>query len=397
MDRPEGHLAPVRHLARPRAGQSLVVHRGMRSLLSRVGVPTAVLATAGTLACGSMGGGAAEPAGGALPAPAAAAWPIKTREHADLWLHGYAMLQDDTTRIPYFRRGYRDRMVVRRNQASATSELDANRERLRVRLATNPALVNGQFIPLFFESWDELRQSIDLFIRADGDPRRASNQQVQRAIALLASYFPTTPDRTWLELFVRSLTDESAKFYHGYWVQEQQNRRSTLDAVDNLWRTTYRPKLQRFLNNTQQEGGDIFLALPLDGEGRTITLGSRENAVAVEFPDQPSVAVEAIYVVAHEIVGNVANGVVRDNTTPAEQRGGVLDRYASHALVRGGALLLEKIAPDLVDGYARFYLRAANLPSSAGDPRAALAAAFPLPEAIVQGISRQLDVVLGGI
>jgi hypothetical protein len=351
---------------------------------------------AGLPACGSVGGGgAAAPAGGALAAPTAI-WPIKTREHVDLWLHGYAMLQDDTTRIPYFRRGYRDRMVVRRNQASVTSELDANRERLRARLATNPALVNGQFIPLFFESWDELRQGIDLFIRAEGEPRRASNQQVQRVIALLANYFPSTPDRNWLELFARSLTDESARFYHGYWVQEQQNRRPTLDAVDNLW-TTYKPKLQRFLNNTQQEAGDIFLALPLDGEGRTITFGSRENAIAVAFPDQPSDAVEAIYVIVHEIVGNVVNGVVRDNTTPAEQRGGALDRYASNALVRGGEMLLAKVAPELVDGYARYYLRAANVSASGANPRAALATAFPLSDAIVQGISRQLDVVLGGI
>jgi hypothetical protein len=388
----------VRYLVRAGGGDLLAASRPYSVLVRRARPLAALLAAAGTLACGSVGGGgAAEPAGGALPAPAAMTWAIKTREHVDLWLHGYAMIQDDTTRVPFFRRGYRDRMVVRRNQASVTSELDTNRDRLRARLATNPALVNGQFIPLFFESWDELRQGIDLFIRSEGDPRRASNQQVQRVIALLASYFPTTSDRTWLELFARSLTDESAKFYHGYWVQEQQNRRPTLDAVDNLWRTTYRPKLQRFLNNTQQEAGDLFLALPLDGEGRTITFGSRQNAIAVEFPDQPAEAVVAIYVIAHEIVGNVANGVVRDNTTPAEQRTGALDRYASNALVRGGALLLSKIAPELVDGYARYYLRAANVSSSGSDPRAALAAAFPLPQGIVDGISRQLDVVLGGI
>ncbi|MEX2325471.1 MAG: hypothetical protein WD553_01660, partial [Gemmatimonadaceae bacterium] len=27
---------------------------------------------------------------------AAETWPIRTREHLDLWLHGYAMIQDDT-------------------------------------------------------------------------------------------------------------------------------------------------------------------------------------------------------------------------------------------------------------------------------------------------------------
>jgi hypothetical protein len=70
---------------------------------------------------------------------------------------------------------------------------------------------------------------------------------------------------------------------------------------------------------------------------------------------------------------------------------------ASAGLVRGGALLLAKIAPELVDGYARYYLRSANVASTAADPRAALAAAFPLPDNIVQAITRQLDIVLGGI
>ena len=37
---------------------------------------------------GTPGGRVAEP-------PPSAAWPVKTREHVDLWLHGYAMLQDD--------------------------------------------------------------------------------------------------------------------------------------------------------------------------------------------------------------------------------------------------------------------------------------------------------------
>ena len=43
-----------------------------------------------------------------------------------------------------------------------------------------------------------------------------------------------------------------------------------LAAADSLWQGTYRQKLQRFLNNTQQETGDFILALTLGGEGRTV-------------------------------------------------------------------------------------------------------------------------------
>jgi hypothetical protein len=58
--------------------------------------------------------------------------------------------------------------------------------------------------------------------------------------------------------------------------------------------------------------------------------------------------------------------------------------------------MLQRAAPELADGYARYYLRSARLPVT-GDPMAALAAAFPLPDAIRDAIQRQIDVVLGGI
>jgi len=121
-------------------------------------------------------------------------WPVKTREQVDLWLHGFAMLQEDTTFVPFFKRGYSTEMIVLKNRANVVTQLDANREKLRARLATNPQLINAQFVPLSFSTWAELSQTVDLFVRANGDPRAASSQQQAGAIAFLAAYFPTGPD-----------------------------------------------------------------------------------------------------------------------------------------------------------------------------------------------------------
>ena len=44
----------------------------------------------------------------ATPVQGSTAWPVRSREHVDLWLHGLAMVMDDTTRVPLFRRSYRD-------------------------------------------------------------------------------------------------------------------------------------------------------------------------------------------------------------------------------------------------------------------------------------------------
>jgi hypothetical protein len=116
----------------------------------------------------------------------------------------------------------------------------------------------------------------------------------------------------------------------------------------------------------------------------------------VGLPARPADAPDVLYTFVHEAVGTVATATVRDNTTPAEQRSGAADRLTSAAQVRGGLLVLQRVAPDQAAGYARFYLRAANV-AAGSDPVAALVAAFPLPAQVVTAMTRQIDVVLGGI
>ncbi len=86
----------------------------------------------------------------------------------------------------------------------------------------------------------------------------------------------------------------------------------------------------------------------------------------------------------------------RDNVTATNARMGLADRYIAARAVRPGAMLIEKVAPELLDGYARYYLRSANR-SAGSSPTASLAQTFYLPPAIRDAISRQIDVVIGGI
>src|SRR4051812_16046681 len=372
----------------------------MKPLIRIVGLTLAAVLAA---ACASAGGGAGGTAsnGGAGPGAGETAtpsilWPVKTREHVDLWLHGYAMLQEDTTFVPFFRRGYGTELTVLKNRANVVTQLDANRDRLRARLATNPQLINAQFVPLSFASWADLNSAVDLFVRANGDPRAASSQQQASAIAFLGAYFRTSADREWLRLFVQSLNDESSKFYHSYWLQQQRERSNVLELVDTQWQSTYRPRMQAFFNNTQQAQGTIILSLPLDGEGRSLTNGKQSNIITVTFPDRPNDAVEAIYVVAHEAVSALAATAVTDNITPEQRRTGVGERYQSAAAVRGGAQLIQRTSPEALDGYMRYYLRSVNRPVGA-NVQTTFNTTFAIPDVIRDAISRQLDVILGGI
>jgi hypothetical protein len=368
--------------------------------LARHALPFAGLVA--PLACATVGTRAGDPAPTdpqTAGPPPTAGWAIRTRQHVDLWLHGYALLQRDTARIPFFRRGYRDRILGERRQLGITTALDLNTDRLTARLAANPVLVNGQFVPLYFASFDELRRAVDLFVRVEGDPRAAGSQQGAFYVAILAASFPTEADREWVRVFTQSLAEESDRFYRQHWNAAQRAQAPALAAVEAQWRDTYGRRFERFLTNSQQTRGEMLLSLPLDGEGRTITAtAARPGIIAVQFPEDADRAVEALFVFAHEAVIPVVNTAIADNVTPAEQRSGVADRYSAHAAVRGGALLLERIAPDLTNGYMRYYLRAAGIQTSpTADPRPAFAAAFPLPELIISAAIRQLEVVLGGI
>jgi hypothetical protein len=326
-----------------------------------------------------------------------AAWPVRTREHVDLWLHAYALLTPDTTLVPYFRRGYAERVSALRRQRGASTQLDANRTTLRQRLEVNPSLAtSGQFLPLYFESWEQMRQMIDLFLRAGGNPGASNDPTTRTYIAVLASAFPVVADREWLRLFTASVDDESRRFYHDYWTTEARTHGSVIGQVDTLWQRQWRPALTRFLNNTQQQSGELYLSLPLGGEGRTIHFGKQQNAVAVAMPDERNQADVVLYVFAHEVAGAVASAAIEDNTTPADRRSGTTSRYEQSAAVRAGALLLERTVPAVVPGYMRYYLQqAGRTPRS--EPRAMFVQTFALPDAVSSAITRQLEVILGGI
>src|SRR5262245_61571562 len=110
--------------------------------MKRLGLLTLALVTACTPAVSTGGGSPSN------PQTPARVWPVITRSHVDLWLHGYAMLLRDSSTVPVFRRGYRERIQAAKSQRGITTQLDANKDRLQQRLMLNPALSNGQFAPL---------------------------------------------------------------------------------------------------------------------------------------------------------------------------------------------------------------------------------------------------------
>ena len=336
----------------------------------------------------------ATPAEDTRPGPATS-WPLRVREHIDLWLHGFALLHRDSTLVPYFRPGYAQRVSDERQRRSLTTLFDTYAPRLRDRLVANPGLLNAQFVVLYFETWEELRRAANLLVQLGGDARRASNQRDAEAVATMATYFPSAEDRDWLLHFFQALEDEDERFFAQYWRSEQRRLGPAFDRADELWRRSYQRAFATFLQNSRQREGDLFAALALAGEGRTLT-GNTGNTVVVGYPSDTAQAVELVYVFAHEIVGSTANALVLDNSSPADRRSGLADQWASLATVRGGAMLLQRVAPELVEGYQHYYLALAGETIGA-DAGARFTTVFPLPDPIRSALERQIDIILGGI
>jgi hypothetical protein len=350
------------------------------------------------LVAASACGGSAQRAAPLRPVAQGVQWPVKTREHVDLWLHSFALLQDDTATVPLFARGYRDALTVIKNSRNLATDLDANRETLAATLAAKPALLGAQFIPLYFGTWEEMVRAFEYFQTAQGDPRRASNPEIQAIVAFLAQSFPTAPDREFARKLMLAITSERDRFHHAWWVEEHRARTAALARADSLWQSRWRPAIQRFLNNTQQGNGDLIPVIALGGEGRAVPAGKNRSQYAVAFPRTTDSAEVMLFSFAHEAAGSVAQVAVNDNLTPIQQREGLGARYSSVGLVRGGALLVERIDPTLAERYAHWYLAQAGKPVPAGgNVMTAFAAAFPMPEEIITSMRRQIEISFGGI
>ncbi len=331
--------------------------------------------------------------------PVAVRWPVKTSAHVDLWLHAFALLEPDSASSPLYRRGYRDSMTVVKNRASLFTTLDRNAAFLSKGIVSVPSRVATQLLPLQVPSWDLLHNASERFVQTDGDTRGIKDEAMVAVIGDLSRLYPGAEDRSWFGSLVLGLDDEQRKFYADEHSRAERARARVVTAIDSLWQTVYRPRFARFLSNTNQASGDFILSLPVGVEGRVATTATGRVAVIVPFPDDVEHAPDAILVFAHEI----SAAVVREVATEVAASGRGADarsRSLTLAQIRAGSMLIEKVAPELLEPYMRLYLSSIaddSFARATGAPlREAFAKRFALPDAVASALAHQLDLILNG-
>lgn len=337
-------------------------------------------------------GGTGAPAGEGPPAGAADEWRFGVEPHIALWYHGLALARvgvDDTAPVPIYRRGYAEEAEAARRRAGARSSPFAqDPAALGARLAAAGAADRMQFLPLYFESWSQLIQAVDVWRQAAGDPNRASGEAAA-AIAFLSSLFPTAVQRAAVVDWAAALEAERSAFFDAWWRAAEP--RSLAAETEALWRRM-QPELIAFLRYNDATSGRVSLTPALGGEGR-LDIGRGVAVAAVgagRTVDDPGTIVARVI---HELSYALAAEAIRDAVAPARIREIGEDVLVARAAVRAGALVLERVAPELVDAYRRDYLRAAG-----ADPaRSSLADAFPLPGELIDALESSVRLATAGI
>ena len=259
-----------------------------------------VLVAVGCAGVGGSGASSSDTAPAASSAPVSP-WTVKTSYVLDLWLHGYAMVQRDTTQVPFFRRGYRQMIASAKSSGGVSTQLDANAAALQRGLDANPGLVSGQFLGLQERTWEEMQADIAAFLDANGDPAAARDSTMRPAIAAYAQSYPDKPARDMAAPLCAVAGGRAHTLLPAVLEQSPAGARSRTRPRGLALHESLLPAIARISEQRATGRGEILLSLPLDGEGRTITSG--QSAIAVEFPARPDSAIEAVYVFVHEALG----------------------------------------------------------------------------------------------
>lgn len=348
--------------------------------------PSAFLALGLAAFTAACAGGAPEPA---QPTAALAnEWRFSVDEHVALWYHGLAISDAGSAgslAVPMYRNGYAAEVDAARRRLGGGTPLTST---VGSRLESSGAIDGLQFMPLYFSSFEQIRQAVDVWNRADGDPNRAADAQTQAVIAFLSQRFPNAAQRTAVVDFVAALEQERTAFFARWWQESQPT--GLAQEAEALWRSL-QPQMVAFLRYTDAGGGHATLVPALRGEGRAESgRGIAVTAVGGRNGEDARVIVGRVL---HELAYPIAAEAIADAVAPARIREIGQETLVSRAAVRAGAMVIERIAPELLSAYTDDYIRAAG-----GDPgRTTLIRQFPLPDELVPALESSVQLATAGI
>lgn len=278
-------------------------------------------------------------------------WVVKRDAFADLWYHGLATVGSERFgALPLYSAAHVRASRDAKRRLGLGSPLDASARSLRASLARDSAFEVLHFVPPFFVGEDPGDVLAALRAALEGSPpaHPVSRSLAARAGAVVQS-LPSPRQRSTLLQFVSVLGDEWTSF-----VRSERARwapsPSSVAALQRSWDDRFAAPLAVYLRGIGRERGIIVVVPAIGAEGRIITDPDGATIVVVSADTYASAPDAPLLAAVRELSFPLLEQLPPLQGASARASAGG-ERAREAAAVRGGALLLETLAPSLAEPY----------------------------------------------
>ena len=324
------------------------------------------------VACAAVLLGAFAP-GTAAAQREAAQWVVRRDAFAELWYHGLATVGADAYGpLPLYSASHARALREAKRARGLSTRLDSSARALRAVFAGDSSFDALHFVPLYFVGVDPDAALAALREALTG---RQAVKAVPLALAARALAV-TRPilgarNRQAVLAFVDALAIE--------WRLVVRDERATwrpsprmLGELQQDWDSRFAPPLSRYLADGGRSRGTIVVVPALGREGRVVSLRDGASVVMVGADSVAGVDDAPLFAAVRELAFSLLDELPPARLTASFDR---LDaeREREVAAVRGGAILLDAVAPSLVESYSRVFVA-----GFAGGGNRTLERAYPL-------------------
>ena len=286
-------------------------------------------------------------------------WLVRRDAFAELWYHGLATVgADDYGPLPLYSASYARTVREAKRARGLITRLDSLAPTLRAVFAGDSSFDALHFVPLYFVG-TEPGVALTALREALAGNRAGSAVPLPLAAraAAVAHSIPGTRHRQALLTFVDALAVEWRTVVRDEPATWQPSAR-TLDELQRAWDSRFSMPLSSYLAAGERSRGTIVVVPALGREGRVVSLRADVSVVMVSADPVAGVDDAPLFAAVRELAFALLDEVPPVRLTAGHSRLAA-EREREVAAVRGGAMLLEAVAPSLAPSYRRVFMAGA--------------------------------------
>lgn len=283
-------------------------------------------------------------------------WVVSRDAFADLWYHGLATIGADSYGpLPLYSAAHVRTVRETKRTRGVVTRLDSSARALHAVFAGDSTFDALHFVPLYFVGVEPdaalaaLQQALGA-ARADGTVPLA----LAARAAAVARSFPGARNRQALVTFVGVLAGEWRSTVRGQRVDWRPAPR-TLVALQQDWESRFEPALSNYLAAGGRSRGTIVVVPALGAEGRVVSLRGGMSVVMVSGDSVAGIDDAPLLAAVRELAFALLDDASVTRLTAGMDRLAA-ERAREVAAVRGGAMLLDAVAPALAASYRRLFM-----------------------------------------